>query len=62
MNILTGKHDGFTRHALVYSYVIIESTTGEFLFFLAIAGYVSFIGIFGFGVMTSIIIDVITKK
>ncbi len=46
----------------VYLYVIIESTTGEFLFFLAIAGYVSFIGIFGFGVMTSIIIDVITKK
>ncbi|TCW41732.1 hypothetical protein EDC32_1011399 [Laceyella sacchari] len=46
----------------VYLYVIIESTTGEFLFFLTIAGYVSFIGIFGFGVMTSIFIDVITKK
>ncbi|MFD1425216.1 hypothetical protein ACFQ4J_15980, partial [Laceyella tengchongensis] len=31
-------------------------------FFLAIASFFSFIGIFGYGLMVSIFIDVITKK
>ncbi|MRG28037.1 hypothetical protein [Laceyella tengchongensis] len=47
---------------LGYSYVIIESTTSEFLFFLAIASFFSFIGIFGYGLMVSIFFDFITKK
>lgn len=47
----------------VYSYAIIEeSMINEILFFLTIAGFISFIGIFGYGVIASIIIELITKK